>query len=510
MLVTLVLVTSPPTAARAEDAAVGEGRAAMPGLVHARIAEERPRGFAVRASVGYGLTESIGRAPGVHHRGTMRLGVSGQPLRWLGVGLALDARADAHPNDFTPGVGGREAHGAVEVRATPYVGRGFTVGGAAMAVFHGRFGGGLAADATSLELVGIGSYRHAHLLLTGEVGYRVDRSERVVRGQVFDPSDRLSLGISSFDAVLLRLSAVRALGSRDVFVDYALDALVGRGAPSFTRSPMRLAFGLRQRFGTSMALDGYVDFAVSARPALPVADPYVRIDPRFEFGASFSYRFVGRANAVTAAEHDSEHDVDDEAARTSAEAEAQARAEEEARAAAEAQARAAASAPRSLDGVVRDANGEPVVDAHVVVSVAGGNSLDAYTDARGRFVVEGIPPGEAELRIEAVGLETQTMELGAGRLALPMEGIRLVPAAASGLLRGTVLGFEDEPVRAVITITPGDRSATVDAEGRFEIALEPGVYRLRIEASGYAAQTREVRLANATVTILHVEMRTRR
>lgn len=485
-------------AGRRVEAQSGEGSVALPGLVHIRLAEERPRGAAVRAGGGYGLTESIEGAGSMHHRAFGTVAISGQPLRWLGVGAQVDARADRHPQDLDPTAGGREAHGSVEVRAAHALANGLGVGALLSTTVFGRVGGGPAAAA--VELGGLVTRRSGAFLLAGELGYRIDRSANAIRpGQVFGSSDRLSLGVSSFDAVLLRIAGSYTRGDSELFVEYALDALVGRGAPGFRRSPMHVDFGLRQHLSSSMALDAYVDLEVGARTAIPVAGPYVRIDPRFTLGVAFSYRFAPGATPSANAES------------TQAEAEADASAQTE-QPAADTTANQAPTrlTARTLEGLVRDARGLPLVDARLVLTVQGAEPLETFSDATGRFRFENIPPGAAELRIEAVGLETQTLPLGAGALSLPIEGVQMTRATETGLLRATIVGFDGEHVPAVVTVLPGDLHPVVDGAGHFELALEPGTYRLRIEAPGYTAQTREVRLAHETVTILHVEMRSSR
>jgi hypothetical protein len=47
-------------------------------------------------------------------------------------------------------------------------------------------------------------------------------------------------------------------------------------------------------------------------------------------------------------------------------------------------------------------------------------------------------------------------------------------------------------------------------DGRFEIELAPGRYRVTISASGYRAQSRNVRVDQNGVAILNVDMREQR
>jgi hypothetical protein len=89
--------------------------------------------------------------------------------------------------------------------------------------------------------------------------------------------------------------------------------------------------------------------------------------------------------------------------------------------------------------------------------------------------------------------------------------LNLAPTATTGVIRGVVV---DEAIRplanAIVTLTPGDKTAQSNANGLFGFqGLDPGTYFLRVEKAGYnATQTSTAVVAGvvdpATVRVLLV------
>jgi hypothetical protein len=494
----------PPSSGTAADSAeptlvgVGDARGALAGFVYTRVAAERPQGFAVRALAGYGLTESTGPVAGAHHRVGMSLGVSGQPLRWLGIGLALDGRYDLHPDDGAGRDRGFVTQSMLEVRATPTLDNGLSLGVAVAAFAYGNTAHAFDVGALTLESSALVSYGAPRFRVAGELGYRLDRSDAAAPGPLvmLRPGDRLALGMSSFDAVLVRLGGAVRLGPLDVYAEWTLDALLGSGNPGIAASPMHLALGARYPIGRTLLVDVFADTCLSQRPPLPNGGPYVRVDPRLFVGVALAYRYGGRSGRADPNGDLPDADgrpIDPDADRPPNDV------------------RPDAPHGRTLTGTLLDASGAPLVDAHVVVEVDG-ERVEGYSDAEGRFVLEGIPDGVATVHVDAVGHLPRSETLGGGELALPGGAFRLESASAHGVLRGLVVGFDGEPVVATITVMPGHHTASSRAEGdravgQFELTLAPGRYSVRVESHGYATQTRDVTLTDGGVTILNVELR---
>lgn len=470
---------------------VGDDSRAMPGLARMRVATERPRGFAVRGSLGFGFTESLNGAPGPHYRLSESLGLSGHPLPWLGLSLLFDGHADFHPNDGMGKDRGFVGSGAFEARATPRIGEHVSAGVALAVLSYGGDAPSFDLSALSFEGTALVAYGQGGLVLGAELGYRVDRSANTVpSGVVFRPGDRMALGVSDFDAVLVRLGASQRAGRFEGFGEIAWNLLVGSGAPPIDQSPLHLSAGARFYPIRVLQLELLADVCASARPTIGPTQPYVPVDPRFSLVASVAYRFGGYLPAPSAATSDATSDET---------------ASEPPQEASE-PATAAATGGRTVEGLVLDAHGEPLVDAHVVLE-ADGERREGYTDGRGRFRLEGVPEENGTLTIEAVGHATRTVRVRRGVADLPSDGLALSEEAPHGVVRGLVRDYDGNTVRATIRVTPGSRTTQTSADGSFELELEPGRYRVTVTAQGFASQEREISLSAGEVTILNVDLR---
>lgn len=82
------------------------------------------------------------------------------------------------------------------------------------------------------------------------------------------------------------------------------------------------------------------------------------------------------------------------------------------------------------------------------------------------------------------------------------------PAATEGVaqIRGHVRAFSGEALRATIRVQPHGMKASTDAEGYFELNVQPGQYTVHLRANGYVSQTRRVAVDANGVTVLNVEL----
>ena len=83
------------------------------------------------------------------------------------------------------------------------------------------------------------------------------------------PGDRLALGVSDFDAVLPGAAASYDVGVWQLFGEWSWEALVGGGAPSASRWPMRLGAGGRTPVSRSLDLEVMLEASPSGRPSMP-------------------------------------------------------------------------------------------------------------------------------------------------------------------------------------------------------------------------------------------------
>ena len=63
-----------------------------------------------------------------------------------------------------------------------------------------------------------------------------------------------------------------------------------------------------------------------------------------------------------------------------------------------------------------------------------------------------------------------------------------------------------QPIAATITVTPGNHSVTVRADGSFDLELAPGTYTVKFQHEDYATQRRTIRLQDRGVVILNIAL----
>jgi protocatechuate 3,4-dioxygenase beta subunit len=150
--------------------------------------------------------------------------------------------------------------------------------------------------------------------------------------------------------------------------------------------------------------------------------------------------------------------------------------------------------PRSLEGRVKDRQGEPVAEARLFVSEGTGSPLGGWdprsgqvkTDPEGRFVLSRLKPGTAYVTVMAAGYRTrpaQAIQIPEEGQAPPLE-ITLEPGT---FLEGVVRDSQGAPLpnASVFVQSPdptGLRMAVpTDQEGHYEIGdLEPGLHQVQV------------------------------
>lgn len=163
-----------------------------------------------------------------------------------------------------------------------------------------------------------------------------------------------------------------------------------------------------------------------------------------------------------------------------------------------------------LGGRVMDPGGAGVPGAEIEITLHG-QTRKALSDADGRFEIPGLSAGRADVRVSAQGFHPSRSgaELEAGQTRTI--DITLSPRAQ---LRGLVRSFRGAPLQATLTVEPQDgqgtpRTAQTRPDGSFEIDVEAGRYRVKINAPSYLEQSRRVKVEDGGVTIINVDMRKR-
>lgn len=161
-------------------------------------------------------------------------------------------------------------------------------------------------------------------------------------------------------------------------------------------------------------------------------------------------------------------------------------------------------------GTVRDRNGIAIPGAQARLSGLGAESLtehgrSAATGADGRFRFEGVEPGLYMLQVEKEGFAPRMLR--DVRLNREIE----VTLLSSAIVRGRVqvrgesapppqytvaarsLDQEDEDLFELFSLwQPPIEAAFNDPEGRFELRVDPGAYRITASAEGHAPGNAEI------------------
>jgi len=478
----------PSTLAAQPREATGLTAAALPGIERIHLPTAPAPAVAVAASGGYGFIESQGTVDGAHHRAAGALAVGASVVDFLAFGLRFDGRHDMHPDDGMGADSGTVGDPRLLVRAGGALGEQLQLGGELTLWLPGENAPSLAFDASSLD---------ARLLLAfvppsspwtigGTLGYRLDQSAQAApRLDRLRAGDRLTLGLSDFDAVLLGAGVLHRRAALELLGEVGLDLLVGSGAPSLGQSPIRIALGARYHLGAALSLALSLALSPSARPTQEEDDRLVPIEPRVALQAGVRYRF---GSAQVEPHGESETALPPALGDTSP------------------------SATRaSIEGRLVDEDGTAVAGARVRLR-SGELELEAESDGEGRFAFAEVPFGDAALAAERDGYASASWNAPVAERALTLPD-QVLQRNASGQLRGLALSFNGRPVAAQIEVHALEREGEAPRElragddGRFSVELPPGRYEVRVSARGFEPQQRKVEVAADGVMILNLDLR---
>ncbi len=485
-----VLAACPSVLAAQPRAERGLTASGLSGLDRIHLPLTPAPAVAVAASAGYGFIESQGGVDGAHHRAVGVLGIGAAVLDWLAFGLRFDSRHDAHPDDGMGSDSGTVGDPRLLARAGVALDEQLQLGAELALWLPGENAPSLALDASTLDArVLLAHAPHdSAWTVAGTVGYRFDQSARAAPDlERLRAGDRLALGLSEFDALLLGLGVLHRGGALELLGEAGLDLLIGSNAPGLGQSPIRITAGARYHMSSALQLALQLAVSPSGRPSQTGDDPLLPIEPRLSLQAGVRYRFGA---AATAAPDDGES-----AARDSQPA----------------RGIASAASTATVSGRLLDEQGAAIAGARV--SLTGrDHASSSETDAEGRYAFADVPAGEVELAAEHEGHEPRSWRaaVSAGVATLADQVLARVVA---GQLRGLALSFRGQPVAAQIRVSSREREdaapveVTSGANGRFQIDLPPGRYEVRVSARGYEPQTRQVEVAADGVVILNLDLR---
>jgi hypothetical protein len=471
------------------DGRTALGASALPAIGRVGVVGADVPDWGAAATAGYGWTESVGSVAGSHHRLAGTLAGSAFPLPWLGAALVLDGRYDRHPDDEHGSDGSMVGDPRLVLRGWTRVTRRLAIGAELVGWFPGSDAPSVEPAATTLDFRGLvswwGSGKKTVLGVMG--GYRLDRSAQSIEdAERLRPGDRIALGVSDFDALLLGLGVSHALGRTELLANSTLDWLLGTDAPPVAESPWRIAVGVRHWLTPPVAVEIKGELLLSRRPGLSATDPLVPVEPRF--GISAGLRYAWRAEVTVPAQGLSyppgsyrpppPHPPDD--------------------------ATPGAKVPTTLlSGHITDQTGHALRNAKVTL-VLPDRKLELETSSEGRFVFHELPVGPGDLQVRAPGYVELRRQVALGRTqAIVLE---LEPVLPAGQLRGLIRAFTGASLSAKILVEPGGLSTKTDAEGRFELDLAPGSYQVSIVADGYQQQERRIEVEQRGVTVINAEL----
>lgn len=464
----------------------------MRGLVHTGLPIST-RELNLSGNAGYGFTEPIDPGESPHHSVLGTFGASVAPWPFLAFALQFEGRLEIHPDD--QGVSHSAAFGdpRLFVRAGHALSPSMSIGAELGVWSPGTEAPSFVFKATSPELRGLFAFTppDSPWGLLAAAGFRLDNSANVAPDlNRLRLGDRISLGLSDSNAVLVALGGLRRFGSTiEVFVEASADLLVGADAPELGESPLRAALGGRYFISRALQAEFTSIVSLSQRPPVGPEDPLVPIEPRVQALLAMRYSFDLTPAPVVAPPKPEPKPV------------------------VVAVVPVAPKEPEvaTVAGSLTDEQGAPLPEARVRLRGADSVDHESVTDAEGRYSFADVPIGPATLEVSATGFQTQTWDLDVQPNLAPQPARPLAPKADVGILRGLVRSFTSEPLRAQIVVQTPRRKVVTSVEsaedGRFEVELAPGAYRVMIKASGYRLLVREIKVEGNSVSILNVDMR---
>jgi hypothetical protein len=168
---------------------------------------------------------------------------------------------------------------------------------------------------------------------------------------------------------------------------------------------------------------------------------------------------------------------------------------------------------RTVSAVPGRARRVPLANAEVTWRPLNADSgpVIVRSNARGRFTLDGLSPGDGTLRIEAPGYEPVDKPLALGATENQEVDLTLDATAQSekAIIRGTIRSMHGRRVKATLAIPEAKIKSKPNRNGDFVFEVAPGRYTLKVSASGYATQRKAVELAGGEESIFSIELRRR-
>lgn len=479
----------PASSAWAEQPPASVGPGGLPG-VNRVLTMEPLSGMGLFAGAGYGFSgEALGMSDS-HHRATGVVSVGLGLTRWLTLAARFDGRYDRHSDIGAPDVteDGWVGDPRLVGQFSHALSDSLNVGALAVIWFPGANAPSVVTSAISGDLQLGASYKamDGRLRLAANLGLRIDNSAASIENaDTLSQADRLSLGLSDSNAVLVGLGAAYRMGRAEILGEFTLDKLIGDMVPTPDTSPARLAAGVQLMLSDTMQARVMLEANMSALPNAELGQPLAPFEPRVSVMTGLYYRWGGPKKQPSLTDGLA---GDGDGAQTP-------------------------TKPTSLSGRITSDSGDGLADAKVEIAI-GEETRSAQTDAEGRFTIDLSDVDfdvseieEATVVVTAEGYKSseRPVDLTTGE-ALSLD-VQVEVALPRGQLRGVVRAYNGKPISGTITVEPIGLTAKSAADGTFELDVPPGQYTVTIKAKGFKGQRRKVDVQDGGVTILHIDMR---
>lgn len=478
--------------AGAQRSSLGDTASALPGIVRVGVpASAEPR-WALTGWAGYGYTESQVTGFSAHHRASGVLSAAVAPLRELEFALRFDGRYDWHPGEEASD-NGLIGDPRVLARAGTVLSENLHLGGEVGIWVPGADAPSteLAAATLDTRLLAAWLAPRAGWTLAGLAGFRWDNSSKSAEfADRYSQADRVALGLSDFNAALVGAGLGYRVSDTEILAEVSGDLLIGAGAPSLSRSPLRVTAGPRHHLTPALQLGVVAEVSLSSRPGSAAGDPLVPIEPRFSVVAGVTYRgLFAQEPAATPAPPPPPVETR-QIPLTAPPEPAQ-----------------PPPAPSSVPvkGKVTDGIGTPITGAKVSLKV-GNQSHESTTDMDGSFSIEEVPVGRGTATVTAPGFRSFETPLEVSARAPTTVNAQLEPDLPAAQIRGMVRSFQGRPLAARIVIDPPGTEASTDQNGLFQLNVEPGTYTVTVSADGYVEQRRTLKVDESAVVVFNADL----
>jgi hypothetical protein len=430
------------------------------------------------------------------------------PLPALELATFGSLRYDRHPRDKEGLDSGTLGQVGLLARSAVPLGTGFWLGGDVGVSFPGSERVNESLAGAVLDLRGAFGRSDRRLRYAAVLGYRYDRSAKAAaNASRYRSGDRLAIGASDFDALLLGAAVAVPFRPVELFGEFSLDWLVGAGAPRFVHSPARLDVGLRRRLSDELSAELLGELTLSGRPSVATNAPLVPLEPRLLIALGLRYQFElnksGRASSAGARTPKAAL-AREVPARLSANA--RSGTSKPATVVAASSMAAPTVAPHGRANItVVDSAGHPLSDATVLYSSPEGTLVLPF-ERGSTFASDQLPVGRGHVIVRADLMRDweRDVEIGAEH---PLElRVELVAAEASGQIRGQIRAFDGGSLPASVRIEPGAIRRAANDDGSFSVDVAPGKYTIYVELAGYRTQKRAVVVRRNGVLVLNVDL----